>query len=63
MTTDVGTLRTEEPASAAARSPGRRSATWSPRRLAVIAGLVVVVVFVVPVGARQLLAARDDRAR
>ena len=47
MTTDLGTLRTEEPTEAlpAARP---REVQWDPTRLAVIAGLVAVVVVVVP---------------
>ena len=47
MTAEIGTLRTEEPASAL---PVARPqvATWSPTRVAVIAGLTLVIVFVVP---------------
>ena len=47
MTTDIGTLQTEEPTAAlpVARS---RVATWNPTRVAVTSGFAIVVVFVVP---------------
>ena len=48
MTTDVGTLRTEEPTAGAARRPAPGHGSGTRRRLAVIAGLVAVVVLVVP---------------
>jgi branched-chain amino acid transport system permease protein len=48
MTTDVGTLRTEEPSAAALPVARPKVAAWSPKRVAVMAGLVAVVVLVVP---------------
>jgi branched-chain amino acid transport system permease protein len=48
VTTDVGTLRTEEPSSALPVA-GPRVSTWHPARLGLLAVFVLVVVFVLPV--------------